>query len=82
MFAKLFDTQYGQVVVMLGEDETGMEEIRTYVQPDGFGVCSIAEVFHKYDNRNSEAKEAFNSVDFEYAVWRAAQLVNLLSSDN
>ena len=50
-FAKLFDTKYGQILVLRqgaevddGEENLG-DEVRVFMQPDGLGVCSIAAKF-------------------------------------
>jgi hypothetical protein len=41
-FAKLYETERGQVLVMLKEGDEGGPEIRFFVQPEGLGVCSVA----------------------------------------
>lgn len=41
MFAKLFETEIGQVLVKIDSGEDGAE-VRVYCEPKGFGVCSLA----------------------------------------
>lgn len=42
MFAKLFETDRGQILVKLDTDDDDAPEIRFYVQPPGLGVCYAA----------------------------------------
>ena len=41
MFAKLYDTDVGQILVKLDEGEDGAE-VRIYFKPKGLGVCSVS----------------------------------------
>lgn len=42
MFAKLYETKLGQILVKKDTNEdSGNPEIRVYFEPEGFGVCHI-----------------------------------------
>lgn len=65
MFAKIFySEEYGQILLKIDTDEDGNPEIRAYIEPDGFGVCSLAL---KSDNDSQEAfdnfSDAFSKMD-------------------
>ena len=72
MFAKLFETQMGQVVVMKQGDRDNVPEVRFFYEPSGLGVCSIAVSFD--DDSWEAADEAFNNVTEEMALSVAQQL--------
>ena len=40
MFAKLFETEVGQILVKLDEGDKGAQ-INMYFQPENLGVCSV-----------------------------------------
>ena len=40
MFAKLYETELGQILVKLDEGDKGAE-VKVYFEPEGLGVCSI-----------------------------------------
>lgn len=72
MFAKLYDTKYGQVVVMKQDNEDGEPEIRFYAEPEGLGVCSMAFSYEEDDRDKQE--EGFEKVTFEMAEAAGRQL--------
>lgn len=41
MFAKLYDTNLGQILVKQDTGDDGVE-VRVYFEPDGLGICSLA----------------------------------------
>lgn len=75
MFAKLYDTDKGQIVVMLQSNDEGNPEIRFFVEPPGLGVCSMAFSFDGDDDNTWNAAEAsFDKVDEAMAVAAQVQL--------
>lgn len=77
-FAKMFDTEYGQVVSMLQADDDGDPEIRFYAKPDGFGVCSIA---FGYSGNWDRAEENFSKIDVTMASQVAMQIRRVTCDD-
>lgn len=73
MFAKLFDTEQGQILVKLDDAEDGEPEVRFYVQPAGMGVCSLAITFPGKDGFSS-ARRVFEGVTLGTAVAAVASL--------
>jgi hypothetical protein len=63
MFAKLYDTDKGQVVVMIQSNEDADPEIRFYAEPEGLGVCSLAMSYDDWD----VAEENFGKVNLAMA---------------
>jgi hypothetical protein len=50
MFAKLFTTKdRGQLLVVRQTNADGEPEMRTYCEPEGLGVCSVALVWQDDD---------------------------------
>lgn len=46
MFAKLFETERGQVLAKLGSHpETLCPEVRFFCEPEGLGVCEVSMTF-------------------------------------
>jgi len=45
MFAKLYDTKAGQVLVKSDMNDEGGPEVRFYFQPPDLGICSVAYTF-------------------------------------
>lgn len=74
-FAKLFETQYGQVVVFLQDNEyDGSPEIRMFSKPDGLGICSAAFGFPDTDAGRQAAEDGFDKVTQEMAEASAKEL--------
>lgn len=73
MFAKFFDTKYGQVVVMKQGNDDGNPEIRFFAEPEGLGVCSVA--FSYGEDDWDKADEGFEQVNLEMAEQAAKQLM-------
>ena len=75
-FAKLFEgPTHGQTLVKLDRSlESGDPEVRVYVSPDGFGVCSSALVFHDTEEGWDAAECAFALLDAEGALIMAREV--------
>ncbi len=60
MFAKLYETELGQILVKLDEGDKGAQ-ITVYFEPKGLGVCSLDFNWPSYDNEKQweKADEAF-----------------------
>lgn len=67
-FAKLFETEKGQILVKLDDGDEGAE-VRFYFMPEGLGVCSMALQFEGSDDHKWDlAESAFEKVDEELAL--------------
>lgn len=64
-FAKLFESKkYGQIAVFRQpNEERDNPEIRFFVKPDGFGICSLAIEFA--ENKEDAADKAFAQLNLE-----------------
>lgn len=68
MFAKLFETDVGQILVKKDSGEDG-PEVRFYFQPEGLGVCSVAfNGFGDDENGWDAADMTFETIDAQDAV--------------
>jgi len=52
-FAKLYETEVGQIVAIKQLDDENNPEIRFYFKPPGLGVCSTAMTFGDGDDEKS-----------------------------
>lgn len=68
MFAKLYETHLGQILVKADADEEGRPEVRFYFKPQTFGVCSMAVSFADTDDGWDKQESFFNAVSQEKAV--------------
>jgi hypothetical protein len=75
-FAKLFDTSYGQVVVMLQSDDEGDPEIRFFAKPDNLNICSIS--FGYSVDEWDEAEQGFKKIDLEMAEAAVKELSTII----
>lgn len=73
-FAKLFNTEKGQILVMLDTDDDGDPAIKFFANPPSFGVCSVSMSFEDSDTGNDHAEEAFDRVDEKLALEVTAEL--------
>lgn len=70
-FAKLFDDEeYGQILVMIDENDDGDPCVKFMAQPPGLGVCAATVSFHK----QGDAQAAFERVQHEQARAGVADL--------
>lgn len=67
MFAKLYETPIGQILVKLDEDSDGNPEVRFYFQPEGLGVCSFSLGYDDDDEGWQFAENAFSEMTEEKA---------------
>lgn len=69
MFAKLFETEIGQVLVKIDEKDN-TPEVRIFFEPDGLGVCSVALEFKDDESGNAwdKADNCFEKTDQDVAV--------------
>lgn len=68
MFAKLYDhSKYGQVLVKIDQNEDGCPEVRTYFEPEGLGVCSLAMKYKDSDEGWDQAEAVFEEFEVEHA---------------
>lgn len=79
LFARLYDTDVGQVLVKLDEGDGG-PEVRYFFRPPGLGVCSLAIEFSDDDAGWNKAEAWFESVDQPGATSVAVRAINELST--
>jgi len=60
MFAKLYNTQVGQVLIKLDEGPKEVPEVRFYFKPQGMGVCSVAYTFDKTEQGYMDCEKLFH----------------------
>lgn len=78
MFAKLYETNFGQILVKADTDEDGRPEVRFYFEPDGFGICNQAASFHDNDEGWDNQQKYFDSVDEAVATKLVEDSLNRL----
>jgi len=76
-FCKLYDTEHGQVLVMLCPDDNGEPEVRIFHRPPGHEVCSMAFGFSGDWER---AQAGFDKVDEDMARAAAATVRHATSN--
>jgi len=70
-FAKLFeDEKYGQIVVLLDQDDEGEPCVKFMGQPPGLGICVFSLGFGTVD----QAREVFGGVTHEQATAGVASM--------
>jgi len=67
-FAKLFETERGQILVKIDTGEGDAPEIRFYVSPEGLGVCSVALTYKDSDSGWDTAEKSFEKIDQAMAM--------------
>ena len=77
MFAKLFETDLGQILVKIDEGDNG-PEIRYYFEPEGLGLCSIALQFADDEDGEAwdKADSAFQKTDEGVAMSIVKRIVD------
>lgn len=68
MFAKLYETNIGQILVKMDASEEQKPEIRFFFEPEGLGVCSTAMGFPDTEEGWDNQLILFNSVDEDQAI--------------
>jgi hypothetical protein len=68
MFAKLYETHSGQILVKADSDEDSKPEVRFYFKPENLGVCSMAVSFADTDDGWDKQESFFNTMNQEKAV--------------
>jgi hypothetical protein len=75
MFAKLYETEIGQVLVKKDEGDEG-PEVRFFFTHEGFGVCSVAIEFSDDEAGWEKCDIAFEKVDEEMATSVASNTIH------
>ena len=78
MFAKLYETQLGQILVKIDDSDSG-PAVRFFFEPEGLGVCSVALQFSDSDCGWSDAESAFDRVTEEQALLVVSEVIGKLS---
>ncbi len=71
MFAKLYDTEVGQILVKIdSNEETDRPEVRFYFEPKELGVCQMGVQFTPDENGSAwdQADKFFKEIDKEVAL--------------
>ena len=77
MFAKLFETDLGQLLIVRDrDDKTSQPEVRLHMQPPELGICSIRNRYPDNQSGEAAADEFFQSIDQPTATAWARQLLN------
>lgn len=66
-FAKLFETERGQILVLRQDDDCGQPEVRFFFDPntEPLGVCSVALKFPDSDAGDAAANKTFAAAGIE-----------------
>lgn len=75
MFAKLFETEVGQILVKVDTGEDAMPEVRIYFEPEGLGVCSTAFTW----TNESESKQ-WNNADSAFEELTEEKCVSIVGN--
>lgn len=78
-FAKLFDTEVGQILVIVQSSDDGDPEIRFFAKPDVLGVCSVALTYEDTDAGWGAAESAFEKIDVDMSLRATRQLFEIAS---
>jgi uncharacterized protein YrzB (UPF0473 family) len=75
-FAKLYESNLGQVLVKIDSNEEGLPEVRFFFQPDLLGVCNFAYSWPSDSDADwDRAEELFNSLDEEKVIETVKSLI-------
>lgn len=78
-FAKLFQSEkYGQLVVITQGSDDGLPELRIFMQPAGYGVCSMGLLYEDSDKREAD----FKKVDLAWAERTVQSTLDYIASTN
>lgn len=75
MFAKLYETEIGQVLVKKDEGDEG-PEVRFFFTHEGYGVCSVAIQFDDNESGWDSCDITFEKVDEDMATSIANNAIN------
>jgi len=83
MFAKIYETEVGQILVKRDDCDNG-PEVRIYFEPEGLGVCSIAFNWKNSDSdkqwRNAES--VFEKMTIEECVEAVKRVLYELTEEH
>lgn len=81
-FAKIFQVSpYGQILVLLDENDEGEPALKVSVKPEGWGVCSTQISFPDTDEGWENAETAFKRSDEAFAANIAKAICNATGGD-
>ena len=82
-FAKLFETDIGQILVLLEANEDDCPEIKILFKPDGFGVCKVKlHGFKDTDDSWERAEKGFQNTTQEIAYNVVSQTIQQIGLSN
>lgn len=82
MFAKLYNTHLGQILVKVGTNEgadDGCPEVKIYFQLKGFGIVTVAKTFPDNNNGWKRRNKFFEDMTEEQATSIVADTIQKLS---
>lgn len=74
MFAKLYETDRGQILITRDEDDEGKPAVKCQVQPAGMGVCAVCATYKDDDRGQALADSIFEAMNLEGAQMMADAL--------
>ena len=70
-FAKLFQSEkYGQLVVIMQGSDSGQPQLRIFMQPPSYGVCSMGLQYEDSDSGWDKCEADFEKIDLTWAESR------------
>jgi len=81
VFAKLFNTDIGQILVKADTNDDCNPEARLYFSSKGFGVCSIAFTFEDNEDGWDKQEAEFNEMDEVKAFNLVKNIINQIPSE-
>lgn len=67
-FAKIFNTDKGQILALKQTNDEGNPEVRVFVEPENLGVCSIAVSRNDNDAGWDAIDSLFEKIDENIAL--------------
>lgn len=76
-FAKTFQTDKGQILVLKQINDDGCPEVRVFAEPENLGVCSIAVSGNDNDAGWDAIDDLFERIDLDIALNMASKLFEM-----
>lgn len=75
MFAKLYETEIGQILVKMDSNPEGEPEVRIYFEPRALGVCSLAVSFEESNDGYDKQEAYFNAMTQEISLKHVKDII-------
>ena len=76
MFAKLYETDLGQLLVMRAAADDGVPGVRLFFVPAGFGLCSVTAKFEDSEAGVDAADRFFDGMTRNRAINWAGKIID------